>query len=117
MQGWPGFRKPLALRSLHTVQPHSLLARSLLIWSDFLRVVMVQKQFVPTTDPGQMVCQATGETFQVGTFTTPSVAELRDMVAALPPSSAPLRLHHVAAGDVFLEHCKPENRGATFQVK
>lgn len=73
---------------------------------------------------------------KIGHFSTPSVGELREEVQSLTgvktgPGSLVFSkqkknpeilfslqtFHHDVIGDVLLEHCKPENHGAVFQVK
>lgn len=64
-----------------------------------------------------LLCLPTGERFRIGAFATPSLAELRALVPPVPTNSpVRLRIHHVIANDIFVEHAKLENRGATFQV-
>lgn len=59
-----------------------------------------------------------GHSYAVGSFTTPSLAELRGLDRQLG-AGAPekrLHLHHLATGDVFDMLCSPDNRLATFQA-
>jgi hypothetical protein len=57
---------------------------------------------------------ANGRSFPIGTFSTPSLEELRVRTQGLLPG----RLHasHEAIGDVLELHARPEHRGALFQV-
>lgn len=57
---------------------------------------------------------ANGRTFAIGTFSTPSLASLRDQSHGLLPGR--LQVTHEAIGDVLELHARPENRGALFQV-
>ncbi len=72
----------------------------------------------------ELVCHATNERFYMGEFSTPSLAELRQRVAALPgaatvsPQVPRLQLlfgllPDGGVGDLFYQ---PENAGATFQA-
>lgn len=55
-----------------------------------------------------------GRSFDIGTFGTPTLAELRERARAARPGT--LRVTHEAIGDVLSLHALPENRGALFQV-
>lgn len=57
---------------------------------------------------------ANGRTFEIGTFSTPSLAWLRERTHGARPGE--LRVCHEAIGDVLELHARPENRGALFQV-
>ncbi|GJE42183.1 hypothetical protein [Methylobacterium soli] len=63
---------------------------------------------------GRLVRPATGESFEVGALTLPSLAELRAAAAAVHHPGR-LRLS-IVEGDVRALHQTPENRGALFQV-
>ncbi len=52
--------------------------------------------------------------FGAGRFSTPSLAELREMARGLRPGA--LRVSHVATGDILEVHARPENEGAMFQA-
>ena len=65
-------------------------------------------------DGHTLVSRANGRRFDVGHFSTPSVAALRDRVAGLCPGT--LRLRHEAVSDIFAAHAAPENAGAVFQA-
>lgn len=65
-------------------------------------------------DGHTLVSRANGRRFDVGYFSTPSVAALRDRVAGLCPGT--LRLRHEAVSDIFAAHAAPENAGAVFQA-
>jgi len=58
---------------------------------------------------------ANGRTFTCGRLTTPSLAELRTRVGALPGAGGPLAVREVVA-DVTGLHADPANRDALFQV-
>ena len=64
----------------------------------------------------RLVSLVNGASYGVGTFSAPSLSELRRRAAAanLPPG--PLQLSHVATRDVFALHSQPEYRGATFMA-
>ena len=57
---------------------------------------------------------ANGRAFNVGTFTTPTLASLRARAHTATPGT--LRVTHEAIGDVLSLHALPDNRGALFQV-
>jgi len=60
--------------------------------------------------------RANGRTFAIGTFSTPSVAELRALATQTSaPPSVPLRVSTITA-DVTALHLAPEHHGAVFQV-
>ena len=61
-----------------------------------------------------LVSTANGRRFHVGTLTTPSLAELREATAALPPRGPCTRREVVA--DVRALHAAPEAANAVFQV-
>ena len=56
-----------------------------------------------------------GASYGAGTFSTPTLAELRSATAGLP-SSRELTLEHIATGDVFELHSRPEYRGSMFMA-
>lgn len=62
----------------------------------------------------QLRSLANGRTFAIGTFSTPSLASLRDRTNGMMPGR--LQVTHEAIGDVLELHARPENRGAVFQV-
>ena len=64
----------------------------------------------------RLVSLVNGASYGVGTFSAPSLSELRRRVAAanLPPGQ--LQLSHTATRDVFSLHSQPEYRGATFMA-
>ena len=64
----------------------------------------------------RLVSLVNGASYGVGTFSAPSLSELRRRVAAanLPPGQ--LQLSHIATRDVFSLHSQPEYRGATFMA-
>eukprot|EP00050_Salpingoeca_kvevrii_P016994 m.60667 g.60667 ORF g.60667 m.60667 type:complete len:398 (+) comp7293_c0_seq3:109-1302(+) len=55
-----------------------------------------------------------GQRYGVGTFTTPSLRELRE--AGADGEEGPLTVQHITTLDALVEHAKPENRGALFQA-
>ncbi|CAK4648168.1 hypothetical protein LEN26_017628 [Aphanomyces euteiches] len=55
------------------------------------------------------------KTYQVGTFECLSLEDLRDAGAATAVAGQST-LRHIAAGDVFLMHCDPDNKHALFQA-
>lgn len=57
---------------------------------------------------------ANDRTFAIGTFSTPSLAALRDRTHGALPGR--LQVTHEVIGDVLELHARPENRGALFQV-
>lgn len=57
---------------------------------------------------------ANGRSFAIGTFCTPSLAELRDRTRGARPGR--LKVTHEAIGDVLELHGRRENRGSLFQV-
>jgi hypothetical protein len=57
---------------------------------------------------------ANGRSFAIGTFSTPTLAELRDRTHGV--RSGRLRVTHEVIGDVLELHARAENRGALFQV-
>lgn len=57
---------------------------------------------------------ANDRTFAIGTFSTPSLAALRDRTHGKLPGR--LQVTHEAIGDVLELHARPDNRGALFQV-
>ena len=72
-------------------------------------------------DSGMRVIQSPEATYRVGSFTTPSLGDLRREAARRglgAPSLAPrkLRLSHVAMGDILREHGRKEYAGAMFQA-
>ena len=69
--------------------------------------MQTQQQFAVDAQAGTLTSRATGEVFQVGQFSTPSLGELRARAAQLAPAHAPLRLHHDTSSDIFLDHALP----------
>lgn len=57
---------------------------------------------------------ANGRTFHIGTFSTPTLASLRERVASAPRGA--LQVRHEAIHDVLGLHAAPQNRGALFQA-
>lgn len=58
-----------------------------------------------------------GNSFDVGAFKNPSLAELRAAVAPpANPGDPALTIKHIAVGDVFELHTRAENQGAMFQA-
>lgn len=57
----------------------------------------------------------TGESWSIGRFTTPSLAELRAQVATLP-AAGPTTLRHEAVDDALALHARPGEEGALFQA-
>lgn len=55
-----------------------------------------------------------GRGFAAGSFSTPSLASLREQAAGLPRGTQSVR--HEVVGDVLQLHALPENEGAMFQV-
>jgi hypothetical protein len=80
-----------------------------------------QLECLPGPDGSVLLCsKANGATFKAGTFSTPSVSELRAEGARLGVcgrSDGPRRLAvvHIACGDVLEMHAR--NEGALFQVR
>ena len=67
-----------------------------------------------TTNRTTLRSTANGRAFNVGTFTTPTLASLRARAHTATPGT--LRVTHEAIGDVLGLHALPDNRGALFQV-
>ena len=65
-------------------------------------------------DGGVLVSLPTGRRFGVGTFTTPSLHDLRERSGGALEGT--LRVSHEVIGDVLELHALPENDGAMFQV-
>lgn len=65
-------------------------------------------------DGEQLVSLVNDRSFGIGTFSTPSLAELRESRARLP--SGKLELKHVATRDVFQMHSDPDYKRATFMA-
>jgi predicted NAD-dependent protein-ADP-ribosyltransferase YbiA (DUF1768 family) len=59
-----------------------------------------------------------GKSFNAGAFSTPSLAELRQTAAGMPPpgDAPPLRIEHLAIDDIFALHSHPDARNAMFQA-
>eukprot|EP00698_Gefionella_okellyi_P002098 TRINITY_DN11971_c0_g1_i1.p1 TRINITY_DN11971_c0_g1~~TRINITY_DN11971_c0_g1_i1.p1 ORF type:complete len:610 (+),score=129.39 TRINITY_DN11971_c0_g1_i1:38-1867(+) len=55
------------------------------------------------------------QSYGVGTWSTPTLAELREQCNSIALSGK-LAYRHIAVTDIFTQHCKPEYRGAMFQV-
>ena len=64
----------------------------------------------------RLVSLVNGASYGVGTFSTPSLSELRRRAAAAELPPGPLQLSHVATRDVFALHSRPEYSGATFMA-
>jgi hypothetical protein len=67
-----------------------------------------------TLEGDRLVSRANGLELGVGTFSTPSLAELRASAEGLRPGR--LRVTHEIVGDVLELHALAENEGALFQV-
>jgi len=65
-------------------------------------------------EPGTLTSRVNGRRFPVGTFSTPSVATLRERVVGLSPGT--LTLRHQAVDDIFAAHAQPASAGAVFQA-
>lgn len=66
-------------------------------------------------DGERLTSTVTGESWSVGCFTTPSLAELRTRVATIPPAG-PTTLRHEAVDDALALHARPGEEGALFQA-
>jgi len=62
----------------------------------------------------RLVSRVNRREFDVGTFTTPTLGELRERTSGKRPGA--LRVRHLVIGDVLELHAQPENAGALFQV-
>jgi hypothetical protein len=62
-----------------------------------------------------LVSRVNGARFEVGAFSTPSLAELRETARRLP-DRGPTSVAHEAIPDVLTLHAHPENAGAMFQA-
>lgn len=65
-------------------------------------------------DGTRLTSRVNGRSFDVGTFTTPSLAQLRARAQGKRPGR--LQVRHEVIGDVLPLHARPENAGALFQV-
>jgi len=68
-----------------------------------------------SVEGGQLVSAKNGRRFDIGEFSTPTVAALREQAQGLPKGKLSVR-HYTFVGDVLKMHALPENAGATFQV-
>jgi len=75
-----------------------------------------QEQFEPRGET-QLRSLANGEVFTIGTFSTPTLQQLRDDAQRIPRAAgrAPT-VTEVETGDVLELHALPENEGALFQA-
>lgn len=67
-----------------------------------------------TVEGTRLHSHANGKSFEIGTFTTPTLNELRASVAER--RSGRIHVRHEAIGDVLKLHGQSEQQGATFQV-
>eukprot|EP00051_Salpingoeca_urceolata_P006550 m.86510 g.86510 ORF g.86510 m.86510 type:complete len:523 (+) comp14879_c0_seq1:45-1613(+) len=57
-----------------------------------------------------------GKDYEVGTFETPTLGDLRARAAPHLKGPGTLRVKHIAVGDILEYHARAENEGALFQV-
>jgi len=69
-----------------------------------------------TLEETMLQSKTNGEQYDIGTFNTPSLAELRIVGKDISPQPGSLKISHLAVADIFALHGKAENANAMFQA-